>query len=547
MIANKLVESWLDNQSERQYQPAFVQLLISEGWDVLHNTRHTALEFGKDVIARAPDGTLYAIQLKGNPGTRVSKSEAQSLLGQFREGMISFVPDAYQATKNERHVFVFCTNGEIDEAAMVLFENVAKHCGEPGVAASKVEYWSRGNLLNRFTPQIEKVWPSSPEAMSRVLKVYTHEGRDLPDIQLISASIEEAMKDPYKMTASRKRAIITASLLFSEILKRPWRESEDHYSMFLISVLAAVRCIPLADRDDGTVLIAEYLEVAAEHANSLISEAIELGYDPKLTWAQRNPLAEVDIMIERRRLIADAGAFLVLFGVELSPEKRTYLRELLEYSFDPNTLWGQAVIPSMIVRYWAYRKLDATCKPDLALISVLRAVISAARRRDSALAANSPPYYRFDEVLYLTSGGIVGDKSDISRDIALNRSYFAKALFLMVAKRNWKQTCKNLWRVYSNLLHESVRVPDNDFFSPQHSKEGENSGQQIFDSTWLEQIEEAVRLSDWSLAKAFEPFPALLAAYLTIVPYRAQPWVIMHLDEQLADTWYGRHHFPPRS
>src|SRR5690349_20618600 len=96
MIANKLVESWLDSQGEKQYQAAFVQLLISEGWVVLHNTRHTSLEFGKDVIARDPGGQLYAIQLKGNPASRLTIGQAQELAPQIREGLITFVPRSYQ-------------------------------------------------------------------------------------------------------------------------------------------------------------------------------------------------------------------------------------------------------------------------------------------------------------------------------------------------------------------------------------------------------------------------------------------------------------------
>ncbi len=46
-VVERLVESWLDSQTERRYQSAFVQMLVSEGWTVLHSTRHSALEFGR--------------------------------------------------------------------------------------------------------------------------------------------------------------------------------------------------------------------------------------------------------------------------------------------------------------------------------------------------------------------------------------------------------------------------------------------------------------------------------------------------------------------
>jgi hypothetical protein len=65
-VIERLVEYWLDSASERSYQPAFVQILVSDGHRVLHSTRHSPIEFGKDVISIAPDGVPCAFQLKGN-------------------------------------------------------------------------------------------------------------------------------------------------------------------------------------------------------------------------------------------------------------------------------------------------------------------------------------------------------------------------------------------------------------------------------------------------------------------------------------------------
>jgi hypothetical protein len=66
----KLIEIWLDNATEREYQFAFRSALLFSGYNVIHNTSHTSLELGKDVIALAPNGEIQAYQLKGNPGGR---------------------------------------------------------------------------------------------------------------------------------------------------------------------------------------------------------------------------------------------------------------------------------------------------------------------------------------------------------------------------------------------------------------------------------------------------------------------------------------------
>src|SRR5271165_1786041 len=79
----KLIEIWLDSAGERQYQFAFRNALLSAGFTILHNTSHTALELGKDVIAVSPDGELFAYQLKGNPSGRLTISQWQQLLPQI--------------------------------------------------------------------------------------------------------------------------------------------------------------------------------------------------------------------------------------------------------------------------------------------------------------------------------------------------------------------------------------------------------------------------------------------------------------------------------
>ena len=76
----KLIEIWLDNAGKRQYQFAFRNSLLAAGYTILHDTSHTALELGKDVIAVSPKGKLIAYQLKGNPSGRLTISHWHDLV-----------------------------------------------------------------------------------------------------------------------------------------------------------------------------------------------------------------------------------------------------------------------------------------------------------------------------------------------------------------------------------------------------------------------------------------------------------------------------------
>lgn len=93
-MIEKLLENWLDNASERSYQPVFVQMLSAQGYHVVHSTRHQILEYGKDILAVDPDGVGCAYQLKGNPGgslgLRQFRDEVQPQLVQMMSQAIVF-------------------------------------------------------------------------------------------------------------------------------------------------------------------------------------------------------------------------------------------------------------------------------------------------------------------------------------------------------------------------------------------------------------------------------------------------------------------------
>ena len=71
-MLERLIENWLDSAGERSYQRCFCQMLTGQGLRIVHNTKHTPQEFGKDVIAVSPEGKLVGYQLKGNPGATLT-------------------------------------------------------------------------------------------------------------------------------------------------------------------------------------------------------------------------------------------------------------------------------------------------------------------------------------------------------------------------------------------------------------------------------------------------------------------------------------------
>ena len=541
-VGERLLESWLGSQTELRYQPAFIQLLVSEGWTVHHNTRHTSLEFGKDVIARSPDGILHSFQLKGNPGTRVTKGEAQKLLPQLIELIQLPVRPELGRKGKEQHVAVLVTNGEIDEDARLLFATAAERIGEPGVPASELHLWAQGDLLKRFLEPTTRVWPTSIEGTRLMLNVLSGDGRESPDPKQFSELVR-VMAPAADVTATGRIAAIKSLLVVAEILKSRWYASENHWALHAATVLVAMAAVGFARSALDREAIAEFAESTAGHCRDLLDDAERLCWTPDLVWFDRDALAELDFMHERSRLLADAdaAAVLALHGDTSDPELRSRVVPMLQRTVREPRLWGCGGIPPLLMRFWAWRRHDATIVPELALAATLQATMAASEGRDGMMPLPSP-YYDFQDcwagdvgAAHLTDSGIAEDTFD-------RRAWFSRALLMMLAKRNLKATCRRLWPMFSRQTHEEPRLPEHVFFDSGLSREGDVRIITYMTGDWQELVEEAVTIGEADFLASMDGLEWLVAAYVSLVPYRAWTSVLMWLDARLDRSWYHPGH-----
>ena len=87
-MLERLIENWLDSAGERTYQRCFCQMLIGQGYRIVHSTEHTPLELGKDVIAVSSDDKIVGFQLKGNPGKSPKPSQFDEIRSHCFPGQI---------------------------------------------------------------------------------------------------------------------------------------------------------------------------------------------------------------------------------------------------------------------------------------------------------------------------------------------------------------------------------------------------------------------------------------------------------------------------
>jgi hypothetical protein len=155
------------------------------------------------------------------------------------------------------------------------------------------------------------------------------------------------------------------------------------------------------------------------------------------------------------------------------------------------------------------------------------------------------PYYGFADCwAYSKQLRFFADDSIFS-DSFKRRIWFARAILFMLAKRNYKQTCKSLWPTFSLVVHEEPSLPSVAFFDSLPSRSGEMRTYTFHRKEWTDLVGEAVDDSEGAFLERYAALAWLFAAYVAIVPYRAWTGVLMWLDSKLNVTWYSRDHLPP--
>lgn len=74
-MIERVLENWLTKANERSFQVPLCHALAAQGHRVVHLSRHTGIEMGKDILTVAPDGVPCAFQLKGTHGGKLSMND----------------------------------------------------------------------------------------------------------------------------------------------------------------------------------------------------------------------------------------------------------------------------------------------------------------------------------------------------------------------------------------------------------------------------------------------------------------------------------------
>jgi hypothetical protein len=541
-VLERLIEYWLDSAGERGYQPAFVQMLVSDGHRVLHSSRHSPIEFGKDVISIAPDGVPCAYQLKGNPGGRLTLTQFRDIQSQL-QGLVTQAI-AFPGVPNVRHRSYLVTNGYVEEEVQTAVQQLNQTWERQGHGANALTVLARGDLLERAQSLGAALWPFGVTDLGALVELLSHPGSDMLPLSkvdtLLSAMYQLADAGRVPTNPELTRLVTSAALLISVSL-RNFDNKENHFATISAWVLFIAYTIAACERAGLTP--SEKIEGSIAGARVAIFDALTALSSETVGRkhvTEGEGLADGEFYHARVALLNGLLSTYWLWCRRegLEPAGLAQVEQFLPLDPGRRSLWGEGVLPQLLAHYWCISQRSSDRKAESILTTLLGAIIESQLGRDGSPLAS--PYYGIADVIRHRLMATLGSRDDPFEDESFgNASYFAEGLIHLMVRANLKQDCKVFWPDYTRLNHRWFEVGEPWQFCTLHSERGLNVNK-VVPSTgqWRSLQEEASSCETAKVPARLRADAVLLLLFVIVVPQRATPDVVRFLGSVFSEVWF---------
>lgn len=539
-MIERLVENWLDNASERSYQRCFCQMLSGQGFRILHNTEHTPLEFGKDVLAFSPSGDLVGYQLKGNPGQTLKPRDFSQIRGQLEQlaTLAIAIPGTSKRVPDECYLV---TNGEIDEAVYHQILLLNESLAERGHPPDKIKTITRGALLKWANELGLSLWPSEIEDFANLVKILNHEGNEMLPAKLLDSLLRHTLSFEKKLKAPELRRRITSAAIITAIALHSFSRKQNHYAeitawtMFITYTIAACEKNNLSFAKNG----AEAVSIARDAIYDLLGLMCqEVHESPVLS--EGDVFSEFAFYRPRALLIYSLMAIYWIWSEAEGwkrAEHKLIVEDIVPANLPDQWLWGEGAVPHFLTYLWYRKNHDATVRPDMMTAAVLRELMANKFGDGPHLAS---PYYGIEDVVRHKYSGPLGRDDPFEGDSFEGTSYFAESLMIFLVRANLKQNCKGLWPDFTKLSHERL-IPDRPWqFCLYRTGEAATNETQIYPRTfgWEELQDIAREHAAHDVPDVLKADPLLLLLFINIFPFRASFSAMKFLHKKFDGMWF---------
>ena len=511
-MIERVIENWLTNANERNYQTPFCQALMVRGHTVLYKSRHRPMEQGKDIITTDGSGQFHAYQLKTGD---IDLTTWRKIRGEIEE-LIQLPIVHPSVAKEDGHSSYLVCNGEITDEVRIQIDQINEDNIRRGRQYSYLDVITFPKLLGIFVDAQREFLPNSIEDFDAFRRIQLSDGRDFIDKAALaqflmgSVLISNARRD-----SDRMHGISSSVVLLGHLLK-PFQEKENHFALFEAWGLLAALIVKYAESQNLKERWQESFNLAFEEAISNLHRLKEETHD-RTNFLEGNPMGDGGLMY-RGRLTIVLGALAVLElhflseGTSDNPDKEVV--DLISSNLKRLWLWGDSAVPFLLNIAWMLEKAGHSANAE-GIFKILFTSILLSNTRENREAVPLPsPYYTPSQVLE-TIYGFADEAIDL-RSFA-GDSYSLEVVIQAIARRELRHLLEPNWRKATH-IHVQAFVPDRveDYFS-WHTTEGKNTSYFLTETqSWRSLVEESRQRSDGFLLRNQK----ILRLFTLIAPHR---------------------------
>lgn len=522
-MLERVIENWLDSAGERTYQRCFCQMLIGRGYRIVHNTEHTPLEHGKDIIAISPEGKIAGFQLKGNPGKSLKPSQFNEIRGQLEQlATLALGLPGYE--KNVPDECYLVTNGEIDEAVSIEIQRLNAALEARQHPPEKIKTITRGTMLSWANALGLSLWPSEMEDFGNLVKLLNYDGTEIFPANIFDPLLQNTLRLEHEVAKPELRRRITSAAIMTAVALHSFSRRRNHFAeitawtMFITYTIAACEKNGLEFRKnaEGAVLIAR------DAIYELLAELCEELRDRK-TLAEGDPLNEFAFYRPRSLLIyALMGIYWMWSEADGwdHADHKALIENIIPETLPP-CIWGEAAVPQFLTYTWYRKRISSSSARDEHVANVLREIMSNKLNEDADHLAF--PHYDIEKVTRHAYAKLLGWDDPFEGGSFAGTSYVCESLLMCVVRAGMKEACQALWPDFTRMTHLKT-IPDDSWrFALYRMGDQAVDDMKIYPRSmhWSDLQEIAAEHAGTDVPQQLRNDHLLLLLFINIFPFRA--------------------------
>ena len=520
-MLERVIDDWMTNAGERGFESAFTQLLIAEGYRVLHHPAHHPTEHGKDLVAYAPDGVLCAFQLKGGDLDLKKLESIQQQLFALAATALDY-PGIDPSRRPERAALV--TTGRLTPPSRDRL--AALNAGNQANGLPSIECIERDQLVSRFTTAHGRYLPNSPAELRHLLDLYVRDGRDPLPIRDFATLVESVLRPTETRSELEHKRAISSAALIAAIAASPWHSVNNHLALAQSRLIVGQQILYTAAINDLAEGVWESFyklafRSAGEALNALLDEAAN-AEDLVVPHLLDGVVYPLRALIVAGWLSAGVVSGLIEEGERAQLAISVIKRELPYIKLNSEAGTPHVLLAASVLDF-AGSRMDAASH-----VFRLAKELSSLNRADSPDAIPTP-YHSLESILRKTIG--MSHEFEFWEERFDGHSYTLHVLIDWMARRKLRSALGTLWPAATQVICCEFRPSAPARVLSFEDDEGEIVMWQLdMPARWPELLKAACTTSERDLPGVLWRNPAFLPFLVLLFPYRLSAVVAKAID-----------------